>query len=286
MFAHPPESGAQEPVPRDDGFVQVDLPVHQPPGNDIIFDGVDALGLDDDTGIRTALLRMHPHGFDDAIYAHISLYDTRIKRIAPQEVQAVHIQLAGNELVKKRTFVRTVEYLQRQVQGALEAFIERNHELPAHVFMTITVNKGMFQYMGERTVSDVVQHRSRLCGNGFFGRYGRSLVGKIRKGVLHQSHGAERMTEARMFGAGEHEMPYTQLADASQALHFRRSDQVHENVFRNGDEPVHRIAEYFESTYHELRDMMRFDKNARTICLLQTSGQVTTLLHCHSCEQT
>lgn len=58
------------------------------------------------------------------------------------------------------------------------------------------------------------------------------------------------MSEARMFGTGKDEVPDAELPNPPKPLDLRSLDQIHDQVLRYGDEPVHRVGEYFESAGH------------------------------------
>jgi hypothetical protein len=50
-----------------------------------------------------------------------------------------------------------------------------------------------------------------------------------------------------VLGARKDEVTHSQLPDATEALHLRRLDQVQDEVFGDGDEPVYRVREEFEA---------------------------------------
>lgn len=70
----------------------------------------------------------------------------------------------------------------------------------------------------------------------------RPFFRKARQSVLHEGHGAERMVEARVFGAGKDEVADPELADASEALDLWRLDEVHNEVLGYRYEPVDGIG--------------------------------------------
>jgi len=105
----------------------------------------------------------------------------------------------------------------------------------------------VLQCMREGPVAYVVEERggegSRLFLRGDWGPFLR----KAREGVLHQSHGPERVIETGVLGTGKDKVPHAELTNAAKPLDLRGLDEVHDQILGDGNEPVDRVREEFEA---------------------------------------
>ena len=143
--------------------MQVNLPVHQTTRIQHLLHGVDALAYHGN--VRTCLPRhrVHAHAVQDALYANAAFNDTREVRIAPEIVHPVHVQLARNKLVEKRSLVFVVEHLKRQVYRWTQLRSQRLYQSTADVFMGRFKDEPFFAGMRKRRMADVVQQH---CSKG------------------------------------------------------------------------------------------------------------------------
>ena len=68
-------------------LVEIDLPVHQPSGGQVVLQRVDALMLDDQPVVH------HIEHLDDTCRPDITLGDPSKERVAPEIVETVHVEL-------------------------------------------------------------------------------------------------------------------------------------------------------------------------------------------------
>lgn len=141
-------------------FVEVDLPVHDPPAGEEAFDGVDAFLLDDQAVVG------HVEHLDDAVVADDAFADAGEVAVAVEVVHPVHIELAGDQLVEEVFFVFAFEDADGEVEPALEFVVEALHEVERKFFV-VGFDQGVFQGVGEGAVSDVVEQDGNFDGFGF-----------------------------------------------------------------------------------------------------------------------
>jgi len=246
MLSHALEDGPQQLIAGQHRLVQVHLPVHEPPRDQEVFDRVDAFRLDCHFRVGTALQRTHAHRLDEPLHADFALRHACVKRVAPQVVEPVHVELAGDELVEEGTLVGPIEDFDRLVQRAVESLVQVEKEHPAHPLVVEVGDELVLQRVRVRPVADVVQERRRECRGVFFRADGRALFRETLERVLHECHRPERMHEARVLGPRKDEVSYAELPDPPETLHFGRLNQVEDQVFRHRDKAVHRIREDLE----------------------------------------
>lgn|SRR5690606_3334153 len=152
--------------------------------------------------------------------------------------------------MKEGAIVGAVKDVERQIQGATQAAIKVHDEHTAHVLVVEIGDEVVLERMREWAVADVVKQCGRERRRGLVLADGSALLGEIREGILHQSHGSQRVSEAGMLGSGKDEVPDAQLPNSPKALHLWGLNEVQDEVLRDGDEPVNRIGEYFESAGH------------------------------------
>ena len=101
--------------------MQIDLPVHQSAGGEVVLQRIDTLLIDHEFIIH------HIEHLDDACRTDITLSDARIERVAPQVVETVHIQLAGDELVEEVLRIVALEDRDGQIQLSVQVAVDLFH---------------------------------------------------------------------------------------------------------------------------------------------------------------
>ncbi len=85
------------------GLVHIHLPIHDAPRHQETFHGIDTLRLDSE------FIPNDFHHFQQSLCIHAALCNTAEETVALQIVDAVHVQLTGNEFAKKAFFVFSLE---------------------------------------------------------------------------------------------------------------------------------------------------------------------------------
>ena len=200
--------GDEHPLVGHGGLVQIYLPIHQAAGHEEVLDGVDAFLLDDEVVVLhvehlddarradVSLGDARVEAVADARRADVSLGDARVEAVAAQVVQAVHVQLAADQLVEEALGILVLEYLdgQRPVHLAVDAL----HQQQGDVFVGDAAHDGVFQHVREGPVADVVHQDGGLDGFGFAVEDEVALGRQVLDGLGHQVEGAERVLEACM----------------------------------------------------------------------------------------
>ena len=251
------EGAPQNVVGRQDGLVEVDLPVHQAPRQQNVLHGVGALRLDHDAACRAARARVHAQRLEDAVDAHDALGDAGVERVAPEVVQAVHVELARHEVPEERPPVGPVEDGQRDRERAAalgaarpaQAAVEARHEGAAHGLVVVrrgAVARGhelVLQRVRERPVPDVVQERRGERALDLVGGHDGAGLAQVVERVVHERHRPQPVLEARVDGAGEDQEAQAELADAPQALHLGTVHEGEQQPLRDAHEAVDGVAE-------------------------------------------
>ena len=139
-------------------LVQIDLPVHQPSGGQIVLDGIDAFG------VHHQFIVHNIEHFDDACRTDVALSNSCEERVSPQIVQAVHVELRGDEFVEEFFGVVALEDFQSQVECPLHLLIDLFHHQERYFLMGDTRDECVLQYVREGTVSYIVHQNSSLHG--------------------------------------------------------------------------------------------------------------------------
>ena len=105
------------------------LPVHQSPGDDKLLHAIDTLL------VHHQLVVVHIEHRDDAVGAHDALAHTGEERVAAQVVEAVHIELATDELVQEMLMVSVGEYLNGDIQCATHLLVHPFHHHKGNLLM-------------------------------------------------------------------------------------------------------------------------------------------------------
>jgi hypothetical protein len=150
QLLRPAQGGDQHSLGGEHGLVQVDLPVHQPPGHEEFFDRINPFFL------HHQLALVHGQHLDDAVVADHAFVDAGEVAVAVEVVHPVHVELAGDELMEEFFGVLVFKNIDCQREGAAEFFVELFHKEPGEFFMG-NVDEGMLQGMRKRPVPDVVQ---------------------------------------------------------------------------------------------------------------------------------
>ena len=225
------EDAVEEVVGGDDGFVEVDLPVHQPSRDDEFLDGVDALFVDDE------LVVVHVEHRDDAVGADDAFADSGEERVAPEVVEPVHIELGGDELVEEASRVGVVEYADSQLQTAIRFTVNLLHKKQRQMFV-MHVAEGAFGGVGEGSVSDVVEENGEFGGLAFVVAYLHPFLSQHFEGSSHQVECAEHMAEAGVHSAWVDEIGESELLDGSLSLEERMVDDGEDEGVVDAEESV------------------------------------------------
>ena len=138
--------------------MQVYLPIHQAACRQEIFDGVDAFGFNDKSVIG------YIKHLDDAGRADVSFCNTGIETVTAKIIEAVHIQLAADELMQESLRIFVLEYLDGETKLPVHLFVHSFHQHQRDFFMRNSLYNRILKYMRKRTMSDVMQQDSCLYG--------------------------------------------------------------------------------------------------------------------------
>jgi len=134
-------------VPGQNGLVKINLPVHEPAGEEEILDGVHSFCFHRYLCAGRAVYGMNAKGLDNTLHADLPFGDTRIKGISPEIIQPVHIKLTGDKLVKKGPFIGVIKHVDCEREPPIKTLIEATKEHATHVFMTELVDEEVFERM-------------------------------------------------------------------------------------------------------------------------------------------
>ena len=169
----------------DGGFVQIDLPVHQPAGGEEVLDGVDAFCL------HYQVVVFHVEHLDDAGGADVPFDYARVVAVAAQVVQTVHVQLPADQLMQEAFRVFVLEDADGEGQLSVHLLVDALHQQQRDVFVRNAAHDGVLQYVRERTVPDVVHQDGGFHGFRLAVEDEVSFGGEVLYGFAHQVEGAQ-----------------------------------------------------------------------------------------------
>ena len=219
--------------------MQVHLPVHQAAGDEELLDGVDAFR------VHGQLPFVQVEHLDDARRADGALHHARVEAVAAQVVDAVHVELAGHQLVQETLGMAVAEHVHGQVEPPAGLLVHPPHHEQRQFLVADAVHQAVLQAVREGAVPDVVQQDGGAGGLGLVGRDVVPLLPQLRDGLAHEVHRPERMLEAGVLRPGIHHGRQPQLLDAPQPLHVGMLDEVVKELRGDVDEPEHGVVDDF-----------------------------------------
>ena len=219
-------------------FVEIDLPVHQPPGDEEFFNGINALFLHHQFPI------VYGEHFDDAVIPDDPLVDPGEKTVPVEVVHAVHVQLAGDELVEEFFWVFVFENTDGEGELPAKFLVQPFHEKEGDFFM-VDIDEGMLQSVRKGAMPDVMEQNGDGNSLGLLLRNVHSFGAKHVDGLPHEVERTEGMVETGVERAGVNIMGEAQLFDAPQPLEPRVLHEVEKDVIWNADETVNGVVENF-----------------------------------------
>ena len=187
--------------------MQIDLPVHQAAGGEEVLNRIDAFGL------YYQVVILYIQHLDNAGGANVAFGHSGIEAVAAQVVQAVHIQLPAYQLVQEALGVFILENLNGECQLSVHFLVDTFHQHQGDVFVGDALHDGIFQYVGEGSVADVVHQDSGFHSFGFAVEDKVSFGGKLLDGLTHQVEGSQRVLEPCMLRTGIYDRGQPQLLD-------------------------------------------------------------------------
>ena len=222
-----------------DGSVQVHLPVHQATRHNELLNGVDRLLFDAELAVHDV------QHLQDALAAHLALGDPAVEAVPSEVIQAVHVELAADQLMEERLGMVVVEDFNGQIQGAPHLVVQAAHDQGADVFVVHAFHNAVFQRMTERAVTHVVQEDCQARRLGLRLGDGYALVAQAVDGLLHEVHAAHGMVKAVVNRPRVDQVGEAQLRNASQALHVPVVHQVEGPLVAQGHKPIDGVVENF-----------------------------------------
>ncbi len=227
QFSGTAEDVEEQVVGSDNGFVKVDLPVHQAARDDEFLDRIDAFL------VHHQFIVLHIEHADDAVGAHDALANTGKETVAAQIVKAVHVELAAHQLMEEMLGIAVVEDADGSSQAAPELLVETLH-VEARAYLVGHVGQRMLGGMGERAVADVVHEDGQLGPQHL-------VVGELHpfylqhlEGTSHEVEGTQHVAEACMHGAWVDQIGEAQLLDAPLPLEKGVAEHVEDDVVLYG----------------------------------------------------
>lgn len=220
--------------------MQIDLPVHQSAGDEELLDGVDTFGFKDEFIVN------YVHHFDQSGRGYVSFGHAAEERVAAEVVHAVHIELAGNELVQEPPRILIFEDPYCEVGSG-----DSLHHQQGYLFVGYTLNEGMLKYVGERSVSKIVEQDSNHSGLSFLVGDSDPFLLQGAEGFLHEMHGSEGVKEAAVHSSGIDEIRQTELADTIESLHIRVLQDIVDEVGRDIQKSEDGIVNNFAFIRHK-----------------------------------
>lgn len=199
--------------------MQVHLHVHEAPGHDVVFDRVDAFFLDHDAAV------VHAQGFDDAVDADGAFEHAGVEAVALDVIEAVGIELGGDELMQEGLGVLIGENLNGGFEPAIELSVELLHEGEGHHLMVEIGHEGVLEGVRKRAVTNIVQKDGGKYALNFLIVDGGVFVAQGREHFEHEPDRAEGVGKTRVLGARKYGVGKPQLTDASEPLHIRVIEQ-------------------------------------------------------------
>ena len=222
-----------------DGAVQVHLPVHQAARHNELLDGVDRL-------LFNAELAVHDvQHLEDALAADLALGDAAVEAVPREVIQAIHVELAADQLVEERLGMVVVEDLNGQIQGAPHFVVQAAHDQGADIFVVHAFHNAVFERMAEGAVAHVVQEDGQARRLGLRLGDGHALVAQAVDGFLHEVHAPHGVVKAVVNRPGVDQMGEPQLRNAAQALHVSVVHQVEGPLVAQSHKPVDGVVENF-----------------------------------------
>ena len=215
--------------------MHIDLPVHEAAADDELLDAVDALLVDHELVVVDV-----EHG-DDAVGADDALADAGEEAVAAEVVEAVHVELAADELVEEVFGVGVAEDGDSHVErggdlgGAGVAHLFHHHEGQP---LVVDVDQDALGGVGEGAVADVVEEDGEPGGAALVVGDPGALETQGVEGAAHEVEGAEHVGEAGVHGAGVDEVGEAELLDATLALEEGVLDDGEEHGVVDGEEAV------------------------------------------------
>ena len=165
--------------------MQIYLPVHQTARGEKVLNGIDAFGF------YHQMVVLYIEHLDDTCRTYISLRDPCIEAVATKVVEAVHIQLPADQLMKETFGIFVLEYLDGECELPVHLFVDTFHEHQGNVFVRYALDNGILQYVRERTMPDVVHQDGCLYGFSFTVEDEIAFGCKLLDGLAHQVEGSE-----------------------------------------------------------------------------------------------
>ena len=240
----PVEDAHHHPFRGQHRFVQVDLPVHQAPGDDELLNGIDAFFLNDEPPV------VNVEHADDALGADHALADPGEEAVPAEVVHPVHVELARDEVVQEALGVVVVEDFDRRVEHAVHLLVEARHDERAHLLVVNAPDERVLEGMAEWAVAHVVQEDGQAGPTEFVFGDDDAFFPQGIEGLLHQEHGPEGVVEPVVDRPRVDQVAQAQLADAAQALHPRVIEDVGEVGVTDLDEAVDGVVEQLGAGGH------------------------------------
>ena len=195
----------------------------------------------------------HIEHLDDTSRTDIAFHHAGKETVATKIIQAIYIQLTGNELMQKSLGILVGKNLDGDVQFALEFLVESFHQAKRNFFVRNTFKQRMFQYVREGSVADIVQHDGGGKSFGFCIGDFMAFQTQLTDGFGYQKHGTGDMLKATMRGAWIHYLRQSQLNDTREAIQVGMLVQIVQKSGRQVDKPEYRIVDYFLFGIHRHR---------------------------------
>ena len=217
--------------------MEVHLPVHQSPGHQEFFDGIDAFFL------HHQGITLHGQHLQDPVVADGSFDHAGEETVAGEVVHPIHVQLSAHELVQEALRVGVAEDVDRRLQFTIAFRVQFFHDQQGDGFVAHFRDHDALQGMGERAVADVVQEDGDAGALFLFRTDVHAFGPEFLQGQCHQMIGAQGVVQAGMHGARINEMGQRHLRDPAQALApWMRHHPVHQGIVE-GDKAVHRVID-------------------------------------------
>ena len=156
----------------------------------------------------------HIEHLDDACRADVAFCYAGIETVAAKVVHAVHVELSADQLVQELLGVFVLEYLDGKCELSVHFFVDTLHQHEGDILVRYALYDGVFQYMREGTVSDVMHQNGCLYCFGFTVENEVSLAGELLDSFARQMESPQRMLKARVLCTGINHRRQTQLLDA------------------------------------------------------------------------
>ena len=219
--------------------MHIHLPIHNAARHQKTLHGIDTLGLDG------KFVADDFHHLQQTFRIHAALGYTREETVSFQVVDAVYIQLAGNQFADESFLIFLFEHLNGHIEPSAVDFVELLHHFQREFLVRNALHDAVFQSVREGTVTAVVQQNSQRSCLKLLVCDVVALATQQMYGAPHEVHGAKAMGKTGVVRSRIYQVGHADLLDAPKPLKIWVFDNVEMQLVGDADEAIDGVVEDF-----------------------------------------